>query len=166
MPPSCRDIIDTSYALSRAKPSQSEKDIMRDEEINQQHILLFDGICNLCNGSVQFILKHEKAPVLRFASIQSAIGKKLLTWCGLPQDFSDAVIYIENGHIRLGSTAALKIGQRLKFPWSLISSAGLLVPKTIRDWVYSQIGTHRYQWFGKRDVCMVPTKELKKRFYD
>ena len=139
---------------------------MSNEGISLQKIILFDGICNLCNGSVIFILKWEKAPIFRFASIQSAAGRELLTWCGLPQNFSEAVIYIENGNTHLGSTAALKIGQRLKFPWSIISSLGLLVPKIIRDWVYRQIGTHRYQWFGKRDVCMVPTKELKARFYD
>ena len=139
---------------------------MHDEEVRKQHILLFDGICNLCNGSVQFVLKHEKAPVFQFASIQSDTGKELLTWCGLPLDFNDAVIYIEKGKIYQGSTAALKIGQRLKFPWSIISSIGLFVPRVIRDWFYSQIGTHRYQWFGKKDVCMVPTKELRVRFYD
>src|SRR5215510_6163790 len=138
---------------------------MHDEEIKRQHIILFDGVCNLCNSSVIFILKHEIAPLFHFASIQSARGKELLTYCGLPQAFSDAVIYIENGNVHLGSTAALKIGQRLKFPWSMISSVGLLIPKIIRDWVYNQIGTHRYRWFGKRDVCMIPTKELKARFY-
>jgi len=139
---------------------------MRDQEIKGQHIILFDGICNLCNSSVRFVIEHERSPMFRFASIQSETGKHLLRWCKLPEDFSDAVIYIENGNIHLGSTAALKIGQRLKFPWSIISSVGLLVPRIIRDWIYGQIGTHRYQWFGKRDVCMLPTEELKTRFYD
>lgn len=139
---------------------------MREEEIRRGHIILFDGICNLCNGSVIFILKHEKASTFQFASIQSNAGKELLTWCGLPKDFSDAVIYIENGQVHQGSTAALKIGQRLKFPWSMISRAGMFVPKVIRDGVYRQIGTHRYQWFGKRDMCMIPTKDLKIRFYE
>ena len=111
------------------------------------------------------MLKHEKAPVFQFASIQSETGKALLVRCGLPPDFSDAVIYIEKGKIHQGSTAALKIAQRLKFPWSMLASIGLSVPTSMRDWVYNQIGTHRYQWFGKRDVCMVPTKELKMRFY-
>jgi predicted DCC family thiol-disulfide oxidoreductase YuxK len=137
---------------------------MLDDEIRQQHIILFDGVCNLCNGSVIFILKHEKASIFRFASIQSEPGKKLLNSCGVPQDFSDAVIYLEKGTIYLGSTAALKIGQRLKFPWRILSQAGLLVPKIIRDWIYSQIGRHRYQWFGRQDICMVPTEALKPRF--
>ena len=139
---------------------------MTSNEIFQQKIILFDGICNLCNGSVNFVLEHERDLEFRFASIQSEAGKALLQWCGLPKGFSDAVIYIEKGNVHQGSTAALKIGQRLKFPWSMISSVGLLVPNFFRDWVYKQIGTHRYQWFGKRDVCMVPTKELKLRFYD
>jgi predicted DCC family thiol-disulfide oxidoreductase YuxK len=137
---------------------------MLDEEIKGHHIILFDGVCNLCNSSVIFILKHEKAPIFHFASLQSESGKQLLAWCGLSQDFLDAVVYIENGNIYLGSTAALKIGQKLKFPGSMLSSLGLLVPRRIRDWVYRQIGIQRYRWFGKRDVCMVPTQELKARF--
>src|SRR4030095_870334 len=100
---------------------------MHDEEISKQHIVLFDGVCNLCNSSVQFILNHEKDPIFRFASIQSKVGQELLTWCRLPKDFSDAVIYIKNGHVYQGSMAALKIGQTLKFPWSVISSLGLLI---------------------------------------
>ena len=139
---------------------------MFEEEIQSRHIVLFDGVCNLCNGSVQFILEHEPSPLFHFASLQSETGKELLQRYGIPPDFNDAVIYFENGKMNQGSTAALKIGQRLKFPWAMISSVGLLVPKFIRDWVYNQIGKHRYQWFGKKDVCMVPTKELKARFYD
>jgi predicted DCC family thiol-disulfide oxidoreductase YuxK len=137
---------------------------MSSEGYKGQHIVLFDGVCNLCNGSVSFILQHEVSPIFRFASIQSEAGKELLAWCRLPQEFSNAVIYIENGNIHLGSTAALKIGQKLTFPWSMVSSVGLLVPSTIRDWVYRQIGAHRYQWFGKRDSCMVPTNEWRARF--
>ena len=137
---------------------------MRDEEIRGQKIILFDGVCNLCNGSVIFVLKWERNPVLRFASIQSETGQKLLKWCGLPSDYSQAIIYLENGKIHSGSTAALKIGRELVFPWSLLAFFGLLVPKFIRDWVYKQVGQHRYQWFGKRDVCMVPTENLKARF--
>jgi len=138
---------------------------MKLTDIQHQHIVLFDGVCNLCNSSVHFILRHELDALFQFASIQSDTGKELLKWCGLPEDFSDAVIYIVNGRFYQGSTAALKIGQGLKFPWSTISTMGLLVPKFFREWVYKQIGTHRYECFGKRDVCMVPTKELSARFY-
>ena len=137
---------------------------MTDEEIKNQKIILFDGICNLCNGSVIFILKQEKAPVFRFASIQSEPGQQLLEWCGLPSGYNQAVVYIENGRIHLGSTAALKIGQRLIFPWSFLSYAGIIIPKFIRDWVYNQIARNRYQWFGKKEVCMIPSENLKARF--
>ncbi|MCI0550050.1 MAG: DCC1-like thiol-disulfide oxidoreductase family protein, partial [Anaerolineae bacterium] len=106
-----------------------DKITMNSEGIQHQKIILFDGICNLCNGSVKFILRWEKDSRYQFASIQSEIGKELLVWCGLPSNYNQAVVYLENGRIYLGSTAALKIGQELKFPWSTLSSVGLLVPK-------------------------------------
>lgn len=137
---------------------------MNTEDFRQHRIVLFDGVCNLCNKSVIFILQHETEPIHKFASIQSETGRTLLAWCGLPGDYSEAVLLIDHGKRYLGSTAALKIGQTLKFPWSMISAIGLIIPKFIRDWVYNQIGKHRYQWFGKRDVCMVPTEKSKSRF--
>ena len=138
--------------------------IMNESEIKQQKIILFDGICNLCNGSVTFILEREKRPIFKFASIQSEAGKELLNRCGLPSGYSEAVVLIDNAKIYLGSTAALKIGKTLRFPWSLLFYAAFIVPKLIRDWVYNQIARHRYLWFGKRAVCMVPTQELESRF--
>lgn len=138
---------------------------MNQEHIKQKKIILFDGVCNLCNGSVTFILEREKEPVFQFASVQSEAGKELLQWCGLPREYSQATVLIDQERIYLGSTAALKIGQTLKVPWSILSTAGFIIPKPIRDWVYNQIALNRYQWFGKRDLCMIPTKELKSRFY-
>ena len=137
---------------------------MNDKEIEQQKIILFDGVCNLCNSSVIFVLQREQSRTFQFASIQSESGKDLLEWCGLPSNYSQAVILIYCGKIYIGSTAALKIGQKLKFPWSILASLGLLVPKFVREWVYSQIAKQRYRWFGKRDVCMVPTEGLRARF--
>lgn len=138
--------------------------IMNEEEIRQRKIILFDGVCNLCNRSVIFILEREKQPVFQFASIQSEAGQELLEWCSLPSDFNQAVVYIENGTVYICSTAALKIGQKLVWPWSFVSYAGFIFPKFIRDWVYNQIAQNRYRWFGKRDVCMVPTDSLRARF--
>jgi predicted DCC family thiol-disulfide oxidoreductase YuxK len=137
---------------------------MNNEVVKHQKIILFDGICNLCNGSVIFILQREKSPIFKFASLQSRAGQELLELWGFPQDYNQAVILIDHGKIYLGSTAALKIGQQLKFPWSFLSYAGFIVPKFFRDGIYNQIAGHRYQWFGKRDVCMVPTENLKTRF--
>lgn len=133
-------------------------------ELTQGQIVLFDGVCNLCNRSVIFILQNEKRPTFHFASIQSEAGKELLEWCGLPSNFSQAVVLIDHGKTYLSSTAALKIGQQLKFPWSLLAQIGLMVPRFFRDGVYHQIAQHRYRWFGKRDVCTVPTENLKARF--
>jgi predicted DCC family thiol-disulfide oxidoreductase YuxK len=137
---------------------------MNQEAIRKQKIILFDGVCNLCNESVIFILQREKEPIFQFASIQSEAGQQLLEWCGLPRDYNQAVVLIDGGTIYLGSTAALKIGQQLRFPWSFLSSAGFLVPGFLRDWVYRQVATHRYQWFGRRDLCMVPDAKLQARF--
>ena len=137
---------------------------MEAKETTRQRVILFDGVCNLCNGSVRFILQWEKQPDFLFALIQSEAGQKLLEWCGLPRNFDQAVVLIDRGTIYLGSTAALKIGQTLKLPWSVLSYAGFLVPVFARDWVYKQIALKRYQWFGKRTVCMVPTDGLKARF--
>src|SRR5215208_8273911 len=125
-------------------------------EFQQRKIVLFDGVCNLCNGSVIFVLQREKQPIFQFASIQSEAGKALLEWCGLPSNYNQALVLIDRGKVYLGSTAALKIGQQLKFPWAFLSTLGLIVPKLVRDRMYSQIAQHRYQWFGKREICMVP----------
>ena len=150
--------------MGEAIPQSMSKLPMNGEEIKPHKIILFDGVCNLCNGSVLFILEREKFPIFEFASIQSETGKELLKRYRLPSDYNQAVVLIDDGKIYLGSTAALKMGQGLRFPWSILSSLGLTVPKLLRDWVYSQIAKHRYQWFGKRDMCMVPTEELKSRF--
>jgi predicted DCC family thiol-disulfide oxidoreductase YuxK len=107
---------------------------------------------------------RERSPIFQFASIQSETGNDFLQWCGLPQGYDRAIVLIDHGKVYLGSTAALKIGQELRFPWSFLAHAGFIVPKFLRDWVYDQIARHRYGWFGKRDVCMIPTEKLKARF--
>src|SRR5688500_17178312 len=113
------------------------------EGISQHKIVLFDGVCNLCNGSVIFILHNEKKPIFQFASIQSEAGHEVLEWCRLPKDFNHGAVLIDRGNVYLGSTAALKIGHQLRFPWSFLSYAGLVVPRFIRDWVYRQIAINR-----------------------
>jgi len=139
---------------------------MKETLVDGKHIILFDGICNLCNASVTFILQHEREPIFHFASIQSRMGNELLERCKLPAAYLQSVILIENGKAWFGSTAALKIGKTLRFPWSVLAGIGLIIPGFIRDWVYHQIAIHRYQWFGKRDVCMIPTEKLKTRFLE
>lgn len=136
------------------------------ETVEGQAVILFDGVCNLCNRSVGFILQWERRPEFKFASIQSQAGQVLLRRCGLPPDYAEAVILLDRGMLYTGSTAALKIGQTLRFPWSALSCAAFIIPGWVRDRAYRQIAKHRYRWFGKRTVCMVPTEELRSRFYE
>jgi predicted DCC family thiol-disulfide oxidoreductase YuxK len=135
----------------------------RTEEVPEpSHVVLFDGVCNLCNGAVQFIISHDPEARFHFAPLESDISRRLLdgrTKGTLP----DSVVLIEDGQVYTRSTAALRIVRRLKFPWPLLS-AFLIVPRPLRDMVYDAIARHRYKWFGKRDVCMMPTPELRSRF--
>lgn len=127
-------------------------------------IILFDGVCNLCNGSVQFIIKRDKEARFRYASLQSAAGQKILEQFHLPQDTFNSFVLFEDNKIYTRSTAALRVFSRLKgWKWT---AALQYVPLFIRDGVYNLIARNRYRWFGKRDECMIPTPELKSRFLD
>lgn len=125
------------------------------------HIILFDGVCNLCNASVKFIIRYDCKKKFRFASIQSAAAQKLLETFQ-NEKISDAVLYIENGILYQESTAALKIARYLCwFSWLNVL---LIIPAWFRDPVYRLIARNRYRWFGKRESCMLPDEDLKSRF--
>ena len=128
-------------------------------------IVLFDGVCNLCNGSVQWISKRDKKGRFRFASLQSAAAKKALADVGLANMALDSVVLIEGTRVFVRTDAALRIAKGLGLPWSLFA-AFLVVPAFLRDPLYRLIARYRYRWFGKRETCMVPTKELRARFLD
>lgn len=129
-------------------------------------IVLFDGVCNLCNGAIQFIIKHDKKDIFRFASLQSEIGKKLLAERGLNPDQLESIILIEPGVAYYKkSTAALEISRDLSGGYSFLKIF-LGIPDFIRDGIYDFIGNHRYKWFGKKEQCMIPTPELKAKFLD
>jgi predicted DCC family thiol-disulfide oxidoreductase YuxK len=132
--------------------------------VNDQRLILFDGVCNLCTGSVQFVLKRDKEKRFTFASLQSTTGQKLLSQFNLPNDTFNSFILYQDGMMYTRSTAALKLFQQLKgWKWIKIFWA---VPKFIRDGIYNLIATNRYKWFGKKEECWVPTPELKARFLD
>lgn len=130
-----------------------------------QPVLLFDGVCNLCNSSVQFILKHEKNQNLKFAAIQSEAGKKLLTHFRLDPNQTNSVILITDNQVYTASDAVLKLMYYLKFPYSS-GKILMVVPKVIRDFFYKKVAYNRYNWFGKRESCMIPTPQLRKRFLE
>ncbi len=132
---------------------------------DQSPILLFDGVCNLCNGFIQFIIKRDKEAVFRFASLQSSVGQTLLKDYHLPTDSVDTVVLIEDRKSYTRSTVPLRIAKRLGGLWSLLY-VFILIPPPIRDFIYNWIAKNRYKWFGKEDQCMIPTPDLKKRFLD
>ena len=132
--------------------------------MNDKPVILFDGVCNLCNKSVQFILKRDKKQKFLFASLQSAYGQKLLQDFNLPVDNFNSFILYQDGKIYSSSTGALKMFSQLKgWKWVKVFR---IVPKFIRDAVHNVIANNRYKWFGKKEECMVPTPELKQRFLD
>ncbi|ETI66453.1 thiol-disulfide oxidoreductase DCC family protein [Neobacillus vireti] len=129
-----------------------------------ERIILFDGVCNLCNSSVQFILKRDPNGTFKFASLQGEAGQSLLKKYGLNTNINSFVL-IENGEIYLKSTAALRICRKLTWAWRLVA-VFLFIPRFIRDLFYELIAKNRYRWFGKKDSCMLPKPEWKSRFLD
>lgn len=126
-------------------------------------IILFDGICNLCNASVQYVLKHDKQKLFRFASLQSESGQKLLVQNNLSHTVFNSFVLIQNEKVYIKSTAALMVAKQLN-GFIKIVYAFIIVPKFIRDAVYNLISKNRYKWFGSKDHCMLPTPELQSRF--
>ena len=129
------------------------------------HIILFDGVCNLCNGSVQFIIKRDKKHLFRYATLQSEFAKNLLKSRGQHVPEMESVILVTNEGVFYRSDAALRIAQKLNGLWPILG-AFRIVPRVIRDAVYNFIGRNRYRWFGKQESCMVPTPDLKALFLD
>lgn len=128
-------------------------------------IILFDGVCNLCNASVNFIIKHDKKAHFKFASLQSDAAKELLLQYNSKNINYDSIILIENASLYIKSTAALRISRNLNGSYKLLY-AFIIIPTFIRDWVYNYIAKNRFKWYGKKDSCMIPTPELKNRFLD
>jgi len=132
----------------------------------EKKIILFDGVCNLCNGFIQFVIKRDKNDLFRYASLQSGIGQQLVTERNIDTTKIDSVILIEPGEAYyLKSDAALKIARNLK-GYRTISKLLNLIPSILRNIVYDLIARYRYAWFGKKDQCMIPTPELRAKFLD
>lgn len=127
---------------------------------NAKAILLFDGVCTVCNRSVNFLIKQDKHRYLRYASLQSEVGKHLA------KDLSphvDSIIYIDKDNIYSQSDAVLHIGRLLPFPYKLVFHLRI-IPKSWRDFLYSAFAKKRYRWFGKQDQCRIPTPEERNLF--
>jgi len=129
-------------------------------------LILFDGVCNLCNSSVLYVIKRDKKNLFMFTAIQSDAGQEIIKKYNIDTSKIDSILlYTPNKGINYKSTAALKIAYYLGFPQSIMS-AFLLIPPFIRNWVYNYIAKNRYKWYGKKETCMIPTPELKSRFLE
>jgi predicted DCC family thiol-disulfide oxidoreductase YuxK len=127
-------------------------------------VVIFDGVCNFCNGSVQFALRREREPKLRFAAAQSVVGSALLACFGRDVSQLDSILLVEDGRAYERSDAILRIVGYLRWTWQWLQ-LGWLLPRAARDVLYNFIAKRRYQWFGKREECMIPTKEVRARFF-
>jgi predicted DCC family thiol-disulfide oxidoreductase YuxK len=127
-------------------------------------VLLFDGVCNLCNGTVQFIIRRDPGATVRFAALQSNAAQRLIAATGADaNDLPDSMVLIEDGRLFTRSSAMVRLLRHLRFPWPALAAIWL-VPLPLRNWVYDMIARRRYRWFGRRDTCMMPTVELQERF--
>jgi predicted DCC family thiol-disulfide oxidoreductase YuxK len=126
-------------------------------------ILLFDGVCQFCNDTVQFIIRHDKREIFKFAALQSAIGQELLQEHSLPTNDFDSVVLIKNNSYYTKSAAELHIFLGLGGWWRMLYLF-IIIPKPIRDGIYNLFAKNRYKWFGKKDHCMIPSPEIRKRF--
>ena len=126
------------------------------------NIVLFDGVCNLCNRSVDFIIRNQKSHKLQFASLQSDVGKSIVNKSGL-DEIPDSVMLFVDGELLVRSDAALAISTYLKRPY-VYGIIFKYVPKILRDSVYNLIAKNRYRWFGKKEKCRVPSADERERF--
>lgn len=135
------------------------------QDVTKMPVLLFDGVCNLCAGSVQFIIKRDPEARVKFASLQSEQGKKLLSVHSLPANQLKSLVFIENGKAYTRSTGALKVARYLNGAWPVLYIF-MIIPRFIRDVVYDWVARNRYKWFGEKTECWMPTPALKARFLD
>jgi len=129
-------------------------------------IILFDGVCNLCNSAVQFIIKHDKKDVFRFVPLQSKLGQEILTYIGIDSKNIDSIVLYEPGvAYYYKSDAILQIAKSLNALYSL-GIIFKIIPTGIRNHLYDYIARNRYKWYGKKESCMIPTPELKIKFLE
>jgi len=128
-------------------------------------VLLFDGVCNLCDRLVQQIIPRDPAGRIKYAPLQSETGQELSAELGLPTDDFDTVVFVEGGRAYTKSDAAIRIAELLGWPYSLASLLQF-VPQELRDWGYDVVAENRYDVFGKKEQCMVPDEDVSDRFLD
>jgi predicted DCC family thiol-disulfide oxidoreductase YuxK len=126
-------------------------------------VILFDGVCNLCNGLVRFVIARDPKAHFKFAALTSEAGRQVLQSTPVSGVLPDSMVLIEDGQVFVRADAALRVLRRLRFPWSL-AYALVIVPWPIRDRVYDLVARNRYRWFGRRETCMMPASDVRGRF--
>jgi predicted DCC family thiol-disulfide oxidoreductase YuxK len=138
---------------------------MQNLPINKK-IILFDGVCNLCNSAVKFVIKHDKKDVFRFVALQSDLGREILNYIGIDAKNIDSIVLYEPGvAYYYKSDATLQIARSLDGLFSF-GTVFKIIPTGIRNYLYDYIAKNRYEWYGKKESCMVPTPELKIKFLE
>lgn len=132
---------------------------------NEHDIILFDGVCNLCNGAVTFIIKHDKKDSFRFAALESAFGRELLAAHNIDSTVTDSIILVRGKSAFAKAEAALHIAKKMSGLWPLLYVFNVL-PNKVNNFFYDYIARNRYKWFGKKESCMIPTPALKSKFLD
>ena len=132
-----------------------------------KELILFDGVCNLCNSSVLYVIKRDKKNIFLFAPLQSKIGQTVINEFNIDTEKTDSILLYQPKERKIyqKSNAALRIAKKLSFPTNLLA-VFLIIPAFIRDWFYNYVARNRYKWYGKKDTCMIPTPELKMKFLD
>ena len=131
----------------------------------EKAVILFDGVCNLCNSSIDFILRWDQQDHFKVGALQSDEGRKLLSRFQVNPEYLDSIVLIENDQIYFRSTAALKIAKKLAGAWPLLYGLAIL-PVSLRNRIYDWIGKNRYRWFGKKETCRLPTPAEKALFLE
>ncbi len=132
---------------------------------DEHPVLLFDGVCNLCNGSIQFIIPRDPAGTLRFAPLQSELGQRVRKATGLSPDDLETVVLVDDGKAYTKSDAAIRVAEHLGGIYRLLS-LGRVVPRGVRDRIYDFVAANRYDWFGRKDQCMLPDDDVSDRFIE
>lgn len=152
----------TAHSSAFPPPSSEEG---ADRHISRHAILLFDGVCSLCNGFVNFVIDRDPEGYFKLGALQSDAARPYLDAFERDLQGLDTMVLIENGKLYTRSSAALRVLRRLSMPWPLLYGL-VLVPKGLRDRIYEIVASHRYEWFGQRDQCRRPTPELRRRFLE
>ncbi|TQR38020.1 MULTISPECIES: thiol-disulfide oxidoreductase DCC family protein [Brevibacillus] len=130
------------------------------------YLLLFDGVCHLCHGAVQFILKRDPHGHIHFASLQSQRAQEILSHYNYQEKDMSSVVFIANGQLYTKSDAILHVGRKLQGGWPLLSNVARLIPRPVRNPIYDWVARNRYRWMGKAEQCLLPTPQIRSRFLD